>query len=134
MLKQNKFTFIHKTIVNIYIVYEIYLWSLKRGFDFTSANFLLGAVKTKNVDFDKYKYSSYRIGFDMDGTFSFSNGSGFGKNVITFGVYMSPSVDIDNKKKDILILGKGPTQGLNDTTLTAEKEYAINFKEQQKKF
>ena len=26
----------------------------------------------------------------------------------------------DNKNKDILILGKGPTQGLGDTTLTAE--------------
>ena len=32
---------------------------------------------------------------------------------------MSSSVDTDNKKKDILILGFGPTQGLADTTLTA---------------
>ena len=38
------------------------------------------------------------------------------------------------KKKDILILGKGPTQELDDTTLTAEKEYAINFDEEHKKF
>ena len=34
---------------------------------------------------------------------------------------MSSSVHIDNKKKDILILGKGPMQGLDDTTLAAEK-------------
>ena len=34
---------------------------------------------------------------------------------------MSSSVPIDNKKKDIVILGKGPTDGLDDTTLTAEK-------------
>ena len=34
---------------------------------------------------------------------------------------MSSSVHIDNKKKDILILGEGPTQGLDGTTLTAEK-------------
>ena len=33
---------------------------------------------------------------------------------------------IDNKKKDILILGKGPTQGL-EHTLTVEKMYSINF-------
>ena len=33
-------------------------------------------------------------------------------------------------KKDILILVKGPSQGLDDTTLTAEKEYSINFNEQ----
>ena len=33
----------------------------------------------------------------------------------------------DNKNKDILILGKGPTQGLGDTTLTAEAKYSVNF-------
>ena len=41
---------------------------------------------------------------------------------------------IDNKKKDILILGKGSTDSLDDTMLTVEKEYSINFTEQQKKF
>ena len=40
---------------------------------------------------------------------------------------MSSSVHIDNKKKDILILGKGPTQGLDDSMLTAEAQYSINF-------
>ena len=39
---------------------------------------------------------------------------------------MSFSAHIDNKKKDILVLGKGPTQGL-EHTLTAEKMYSINF-------
>ena len=39
---------------------------------------------------------------------------------------MSSSVHIDNKKKDILVLGKGPTQRL-EYTLTAEKMYSINF-------
>ena len=38
------------------------------------------------------------------------------------------------KKKDILILGEGPTQGLDDTTLTAEKMYSINFTATRKKF
>ena len=33
---------------------------------------------------------------------------------------MSSSVHVDNKGKDILILGEKPTQGLDDTTLTAE--------------
>ena len=40
---------------------------------------------------------------------------------------MSPSGHIDNKNKDILILGKGPTQRLDDTTLTAEAKYPIKF-------
>ena len=39
---------------------------------------------------------------------------------------MSSSVHIDNKGKNILILGKGPTQGLNHT-LTAETQYSVNF-------
>ena len=47
---------------------------------------------------------------------------------------MSSSVHINKKKKDILILGKGLTGDLVDTTLTAEKKYSTNFTEQQKKF
>ena len=39
---------------------------------------------------------------------------------------MSFSIHIDKKKKDILVLRKGPTQGL-EHTLTAEKMYSINF-------
>ena len=39
---------------------------------------------------------------------------------------MSFSTHIDNKKKDILVLGIGPTQGL-EHTLAAEKIYSINF-------
>ena len=44
-----------------------------------------------------------------------------------FGVETSSSVHVDNKNKDILILGEGPTQGLHDTTLKAEAKYLINF-------
>ena len=43
-----------------------------------------------------------------------------GKNVIIFEDDMSSSVHVDNKKKDISILGKGPIQGLDDTTLIAK--------------
>ena len=39
---------------------------------------------------------------------------------------MNSSVHVDNKKKYILILREGPTQGL-EQTLTAEKMYSINF-------
>ena len=50
-----------------------------------------------------------------------------GKNIIIFGDGMSLSVHIDNKNKDILIFSKGPTQGLDYDTLTAEAKYSINF-------
>ena len=42
---------------------------------------------------------------------------------------MSLSARIDSRKKYILIFGKVPTQGLDDTTLTVEKKYAIDFSE-----
>ena len=74
-----------------------------------------GAVSlTKNADINKYKYSGYGIGFDRHGSFSFP-GTGLGRNVIIFGVDMSSSTKIDNRKKDILVLGKDPTQGLEHT-------------------
>ena len=41
---------------------------------------------------------------------------------------------IDNKKKDILILGKGPKQELDDTTLTAEAQYSINSSRSNRTF
>ena len=56
-----------------------------------------------------------------------------GQNVLIFGVDMSFSAYIDNKKKDILVLGLGPTEGL-EHTLTAEKMYSINFTEKNKFF
>ena len=46
---------------------------------------------------------------------------------------MSSSAHIDNKKKDILVLGKGPTQEL-EHTLTAEKMYSFNFTVTKNKF
>ena len=79
----------------------------------------------KNADIDKYGYSGYGIGFDRRSSFSFLGGR-FGKNVLIFGVDMNSSAHIDNKKKDILVLGKGPTRGL-EHALTAEKMYSINF-------
>ena len=87
---------------------------------------------TKNADIDKYGYSGYGIGFDRRSSFSFPSG-GFGQNILIFGVDMSSSVHIDNKKKAILVLEKGPTQGL-ENTLTAERMYSINFIVTKKKF
>ena len=47
---------------------------------------------------------------------------------------MSSSVRVDNKGKDILILREGSTQGLDDTTLTAEAKYPIKFTRSRKRF
>ena len=47
---------------------------------------------------------------------------------------MSLPAHIDNKGKDILILGEGPTYGLDYTTITAEEKYPINFTQSGKRF
>ena len=109
------------------------MWNYAYRDDPTLGNSLLGAAKlVKNADIDKYMYSGYGIGFDMKGTFGFP-AIGFARNVIIFGVDLSSSPQIDNKEKDILILGKGRTQGLGQT-ITAEKMFPINFTEHNKKF
>ena len=48
---------------------------------------------------------------------------GLVKKVILFCADMNLSQHIDNKKKDVLVLGKGPTDGLDNTNLTAEKSF-----------
>ena len=63
--------------------------------------------------------------------FSYPSG-GTGKNITISGVDMSSSAKIDNRQKDILTLGKGPTEGL-EHTLSAEKMCLINFTENNKK-
>ena len=87
---------------------------------------------TKNADIDKYGYSGYGIAFDRRSSFSFPD-RGFGQNVLIFGVDMSSYAHSDNEKKDILVLEKGPTQGLEDT-LTAQKTYSINFTVKKRHF
>ena len=57
--------------------------------------------------------------------------SKLGQNVLIFESDMSFSAHIDNEKKDILVLGIGPTQ---EHTLTAEKLYSISFTVTKKRF
>ena len=124
-LKQDKVAYNYGKTINIYIVHEI---SKKYNISSYSTlkNCLFRAVSlTKHADIDQYKYCGYGIGFDRKGKFSVGNR--FRRNCIIFGVAMSSSVHVENKKKNILILGEGPTQGLDGTTLTAEKLYSINF-------
>ena len=124
-LAQTKVTYTHKNIVNIYIVYEISAIT-RNSYDPKLIKGLFGAVTlNKNSDINKFGYTGYGIGFDWGTTFSFPSG-GFGRD-------MSGSTHIDNKKKDILVLAKGPTQGF-EHTLTAEKLYNINFTVSGKKF
>ena len=113
-LRQDKITYVNGIVVNIYIVYEI-----NKNYDISSypilRNCLFAAVTlTKNADIDTYKYSGYGIGFDRKWFFSHPSGR-TDKNII-FGRDMSSSAKIDNRKKQILILGKGSYTGIRKYT------------------
>ena len=73
-----------KKVINLYISYTLGPQLKHLNTDFTLSNCLFGSVKlTKNSDLDKYKYTSYGIGFDSRSEFLFTDGS-YEKNVIIF--------------------------------------------------
>ena len=110
-LKQDSVSFLHGNLVNLYISYKLDTWWKYLNIYFTLGNCLFEVVKLiRNVDSDKYGYGGYGIGFDAHVQFSWSDGSWA----------MGSCVDVDDKNKDILVLGKGPKGGLDDTLITAE--------------
>ena len=97
----DKITYTHGKVVNIYIVYEINKKDNTIISDPTLENCLFGAVTlTKNVNIDRYGYSGYGIGFDRKGSFSFLV-CGYDENVLIFGVDMSFSVHVQYFLKKI---------------------------------
>ena len=68
--------FLHKKVANLYILYKLDTWSRDLDTDFTLGNCLFRAVKlTKNADPDKYKCSSYGVGFGSHSRFSWTGES-----------------------------------------------------------
>ena len=129
-MKQNKLGQAHGKIVNLYIVYEL----KNRRVDSPVQNGLFGSVKiTKNANTSHYKYEGYGICFDGESSFSFGNRID-AKNVIIFVVNNNNSSHSTNKTQNIYVLGKDFVQGINNTTIYAEKIYKTNFTEQSKKF
>ena len=134
LLIRKNTTFSPPNITKYFIVYELDTWPRDLNSDFTSKDFLFGGVKlAKNPDPDKYAYTCYAIGFNSCSEYLFLDDNA-GKNVIVFEGDMSSSVHIDNKNKDSSIFGKGPTQRLDDTMLTAKAQYSFNFARPNRKF
>ena len=133
---QNKFINPNaSTVLNIYIVYKLDAISSTRNTDCTIQNALFGAVKiTKNAsDSSKNKYEGYGIWFDEGGTFSKGNIDN-GRNVLIFGVDESSFTHSTNKANNIYAFGDLFVQGINNTTLYAEKVYKTNFSVPNVKF
>ena len=121
-------------MINIYCVYKIDPIASARDDTSTIQNALFGAVEiTKNADTSKYNYKEYGICFDEGRTFSKGNINN-GRNVLIFGVDESSLVHANNKANNIYVMGDLFAQGINDTTLYAEKVYSQNFSQASKKF
>ena len=133
---------LNENVVNIYIVYKLDPLASTRDKSYTIQNALFGAVKiTKNAtDYDKNNYKGYGICFDERSEFGHTITEGGHahttdtRNVLIFGADMSFSVHATNRANHIYLMGTGLTQGINDTTIFAEKNFYRNFTDFGKKF
>ena len=133
LLKQAKIHYDHGKIINLYITYKLKKRSNDSP-DFSLENCLFGAIKiTKDVKTSRYKYSGNKIRFDAGSSFSFGNNLNT-KNVIIFGCDMSLSSHANNMANNVYVLGKDFIQGIQGTTLYAEKLYTTDFTQQDKRF
>ena len=128
-------------VINIYVVYKLDPISSTRNTDYTIQNALFGAMKiTKNTDSSKNYYTGYGLCFDEGDEFGHTVRQGNfdritnAKNVIMFGVDMSSSINTTNRANNIYVVGKDFIQGINDTTIYAEKLFHNNFTEFGVKF
>ena len=118
----------NNNVINIYCVYEIQPIASSRDTTFTIKNALFGAMQiTKNTDTSKYDYKGYDICFDEGSQFDHTiTEGGFAhttnaRNVLIFGADMSFGVHATNRANHIYVMGKDFVQGINGTTIYAEK-------------
>ena len=126
--------------IGIYCVPKSDPIASSRDTTFTIQNALFGAMQiTKNADTSKYDYKGYGICFDEGGQFGHTiTEGGFAhttnaRNVLIFGVDMIFSVHETNRANHIYVMGKEFVQGINDTTIYAEKNFYRNFTDPGKK-
>ena len=142
VLTSNNDHVLDKNVVNIYIVYKLDPLASTKDKSFTIQNALFGAMQiTKNAtDNDKNNYKGYGICVDERSEFGHTITEGGhahttdNRNVLIFGADMSFSVHATNRANHIYLMGTGLTQGINDTTIYAEKNFYRNFKDFGKKF
>ena len=127
--------------INIYCVYQIEPIASNRDDTFTVQNALFGAMQiTKNADTSKYDYKGYGICFDEGDQFGHTiTEGGFShtanaRNVLIFGADMSFSVHATNRANNVYVMGKEFVQGIDDTTIYAEKNFYRYFTGSGKKF
>ena len=95
---------------------------------------------TKNTDTSKYNYKGYGICFDEGDTFTHTiregnfNHTTTARNVLIFGADLSFSSHTTTKANNIYVMGEDFIQGINGTTIYAEKNFYRNFTDPGKNF
>ena len=126
----------NNNVINIYCVYILDPLASTRDKSYTIQNALFGAMQiTKDAtDYDKNNYKGYGICFDERSEFGDTITEGGNtyttdaRNVLIFRADMSFSVHATNRANHIYLMGTGLTQGINDTTIYAEKNFYRDFK------
>ena len=94
---------------------------------------MFGRVKlVRNAIQTKFIYNGRGIAFDGEGFWSFDNDSA--RNVVIFGVDNSSSSHTDNKKNNLLVLGEGLINGINDSNGAAGKKLVLTLVKQIQNF
>ena len=124
----------NNNVINIYVVYKLDPISSTRNTNYTIQNPLFSAMKiTKDTNSSKNNYTVYGLCFDEGSEFGHTVRQGNfdrttnAKNVIIFVVDMSSSIHATNRANNIYVMGKDFIQGINDTTIYAEKLFHNNF-------
>ena len=86
----------------------------------------------KNSDKKNSVYSGYGKTLDSGSSRNFDNGTA--RNVIIFSADSSSSSHVDNRNNNFLILGLGPTYGINGKFGSEEKKISINLTKATTKF
>ena len=142
ILTSNNDHVLNKNVVNIYIVYKLDPLASTKDKSFSIKNALFGTMQiTKNAtDNDENNYKGYGICFDERSGFGHTITEGGhahttdARNILIFGADISFSVHATNRANHIYLMGTGLTQGINDTTVYAEKNFYRNFTDFGKKF
>ena len=131
-MKHDIASFTHRNRKNLFIFFELDTWWRHLSAKFTLGDCLFGVLKlTRNVDPGKYGYSILPLDLTHS-QFLLPDGE-FGKNIVVVDVDSSLSVHADNRKKDILVLGEGTTDGLDITAATVKDKYSVNITRSRKK-
>ena len=84
---------------------------------FDTVKLLRNAIKSK------FTFNDWAIAFN--GEVSWSVGNDFARNIVNIGVDGSALSHTDNRRNNFLVLGKGITDGINDSTSPTEKKISI---------